>query len=210
MTAGNTQGRAWSQLRAAVRGGLNVRAVTLACLSLGLAAESAKLFDVVRMMLWPSLEQLPAVQIPRSAARTGNIDLSAIASANLFGRYDLANSREPAADGREDLILSGILFYSGKDSLSRIMLMEYPKTSFAVGDRVADDVVVGAISPRYAILSDGGRERILRLSWSTRNQGATGAGTGNGNGNDDLDASTDDPSKPPPILEAYVDPVGDG
>ena len=86
------------------------------------------------------------------------------------------------------------------------MLMEYPKTSFAVGDRVADDVVVGAISPRYAILSDGGRERILRLSWSTREQGAIGAGNGNG----DLDASKDDPSKPPAILEAYVDPVGDG
>jgi hypothetical protein len=206
MPAGNTEGRAWSQWRAAVRGGLNARAVTLACLSLGLTAESVKLFDVIRMMLWPSREQPPSVQIPRSAARTDKIDLSAIASANLFGRYDPANSQEPAADGREDLILSGILFFSGKNSHSRIMLMEYPKTSFAVGDRVAGDLVVGAISPRYAILSDGGRERILRLSWSRRSQGATGAG----NGNDDLDASADDPSKPPPILEAYVDPVGDG
>jgi len=208
MTAGNTQGRAWSQWRAAVRGRVNVRAVTLACLSLGLAAQSVKLFELIRLMLSPSLEQVSAVQIPRSAERTAKIDLSAIASANLFGRYDAATRQEPAADGREDLILSGILFYSGKNSLSRIMLMEYPKTSFAVGDRVTGDLVVGAISPRYAILSDGGRERILRLSWSTRKQGATGAATDNGN--DDLGASNDDPSQPPPILEAYVDPVGDG
>jgi hypothetical protein len=62
--------------------------------------------------------------------------------------------------------------------------------------------------PRYAILSDGGREWILRLSWDTPRQGAAVAATDNGN--DDLKASDDDPSKPPPILEAYVDPVGDG
>ena len=210
MTTGDTRGRAWSQFRAAVKGGINVRAVTLACLSLGLAAESVKLFDVIRPMNSPSLEQLPAVQIPRSAARTGKIDLSAIASAKLFGTYEPATGREPAVDGREDLILSGILFYSGKNSLSQIMLMEYPKTSFAVGDRVTGDLVVAAISRQYAILSEGGRERILRLSWSTRKQGATVAATDSGNGNDDLDASNDDPSKPPPILEAYVDPVGDG
>jgi hypothetical protein len=212
MTAGNTEGRAWSQWRAAIRGGLNVRAVTLACLSLGLAAESVRLFDPIRTLLWPSPEPLPALQIPRSAARTDKIDLRAISSANLFGRYDPAAGQEPAADAREDLTLSGILFHSGRTSLSQIMLMEYPKTSFAVGDRVTGDVVVAAISPQYAILSDGGRERILRLSWSRRNQGAIVAGTdgGNDNDNEDLDASNDDPSKPPPVLEAYVDPVGDG
>jgi type II secretory pathway component PulC len=212
MTAGNTLGRAWSQLRAAVRGGLNVRAVTLACLSLGLAAESVKLFDVIRTMRLPSLEQPPAVKIARQAVRTDKIDLRAIASANLFGRYDPAPSQEPAADAREDLVLSGIFFYGGKHSLSRIMLTEYPQASFAVGDRVTGDVVVDAIAPRYAILSDGGRERILQLSWRTRNQRANAAGTGtvNGNFNDDLDANNDEPSTPPPVLEAYVDPVGDG
>jgi hypothetical protein len=46
------------------------------------------------------------------------------------------------------------------------------------------------------------------LSWDTPKPGATGAGTDNGD--DDLKASDDDPSKPPPILEPYVDPVGDG
>ena len=210
MTAGNTQGRAWSHLRAAVWGKLNVRAVMLACLSLGLAAQSVQLFEVIRMMLSPRREQLPAVPSPRSAARNGHIDLSAIASANLFGKYDPATGREPGGDGPEDLSLSGILFYSGKNSLSQIMLLEYPTTSFAVGDRVTGDVVVAAISRQYAILSEGGRERILRLSWSTRKQGATVAATDSGNGNADLDASNADPSKPPPILEAYVDPVGDG
>jgi type II secretory pathway component PulC len=184
-----------------------LRAATLACLSLGLAAVSVELFDAVRTMLSPSREQRPAVQIPRPAARAGKIDLSAIASAKLFGSYAPANRREPAAEGREDLILSGILFCSGRNSLSRIMLAGYPKT-FAVGDRVTGDVVVDAVSPRYAILSDGGREWILRLSWDTPKPRATGAGTDNGN--DDLKASDDDPSKPPPILEAYVDPVGDG
>ncbi len=87
------------------------------------------------------------------------------------------------------------------------MLAGYAKT-FAVGDRVIGDVVVDAVLPQYAILSDGGREWILRLSWDTPKPGATGAGTDNGG--DDLKASDDDPSKPPPILEPYVDPVGDG
>jgi hypothetical protein len=203
---GGTLGRAWSRLRVAIRGGL-LRAATLACLCLGLAAVSVELFDVVRTMLSPSREQRPAAQIPRPAPRAGKIDLSAIASAKLFGTYAPANGREPAAEGREDLILSGILFCGGRNSLSRIMLAGYPNT-FAVGDRVTGDVVVDAVLPRYAILSDGGREWILRLSWDTPRQGATGAGTDNGN--DDLKASDDDPSKPPPILEAYVDPVGDG
>ena len=72
------------------------------------------------------------------------------------------------------------------------------------------DVVVGAISPRYAILSDGGRQRILRLSWRTRNPGGAGGATANGNFNEDLDANNDDQSKPPPVLEPYEDPVGDG
>jgi len=184
-----------------------LRTATLACLWLGLAAVSVELFDAVRTMLSPSREQRPAVQIPRPAARSGKIDLSAIASAKLFGSYAPANSREPAAEGREDLILSGILFYSGRNSMSRIMLAGYPKT-FAVGDRVTGDVVVDAVLPQYAILSDGGREWILRLSWDRPKPGATG--TGADSGNDDLKASDDDPSKPPPILEAYVDPVGDG
>jgi hypothetical protein len=134
--------------------------------------------------------------------------LSAIASAQLLGSYAPANRRQPAPDGREDLNLSGILFFGGNNPLSRIMLAGHPNTSFAVGDRVTGDVVVGAIFPQYAILSDGGRDRMLRMAWDARDPGGTVAGIDNGN--DDLQASDDDPSKLPPILEPYVDPVGDG
>lgn len=112
----------------------------------------------------------PAPPAPVAVAGANAVDLNAISSAALFGRYvppaaPVANDLANAPETQLNLTLLGILADSRHPESSRALIGTQggEEQPYSVGDDVARGVVLQAIFPDRVILARGGRLETLRL-----------------------------------------------
>lgn len=102
-----------------------------------------------------------------ATARAGDApDVSAIASAGLFGRYEVAAtgaSLLAAPDTPLNLTLIGVLADSREEFSRALIAQGADERSYAIGDDVSRGVTLQAIFPDRVILSRAGRLETLRL-----------------------------------------------
>ena len=113
----------------------------------------------------------PPVQITRSPASAGSVDVQSIANAHIFGEADAApvevvpqESHENLAETRLNLSLKGTI--ASPDAESSIAIIADARNEedvYAIGDTVAPGATLHAIYADRVVLNRGGTLEMLKL-----------------------------------------------